>query len=593
MFSCDLNRDHIEAKPERVVSLIKSLNKIDLIPQDGGDGEPEPTEAFIAGVQRAQDQYDIVAYLYHERTHTPRIYVWEDGEVNRANFADVETQALDFIESMGFMMDNTQFRKQSPEQRQELFQSVPVFFEGGGTYGEMLESKADPSLLDLSDDLVDLEENPDAFEEEKKVKTVVDVDAYESRAVDKKHNPFDALETGPAGDEPAKNPFDDFDSGAGSEFDSSAFDDVAQPPSKAAKAAPKAAKAAAMDTAGGSVSEMVEHPDEEAGALDALSGDLDSALTDDVETAEAVEVEDLPETDEIANAEDVEDIAEVTSIPPAAAAEESDGIEIAFDEPEPPPVKKAPPKPIPIPIPLPKASKPKGPPLEPPAARAAGDDAVDFGEIGDESLSMGGGADFGQFLEEKDKPKGKKAAAHDDDFDAIASDGSPDAGDLTADTDDFVGTETPEETPGSAEDLFGDGDDLAADLDKSLDDILSGPPAPKHAAAAAPEAAEEVLDDADLGMQSPEAPLEADTAIGGGGGNGGVEIDFSADEPADISVTPKEPAPEPVKPEPAVAAAAVPEPVAAAPAPQAAVPQLSAEERAARLGIYGKLFATL
>lgn len=512
MFSCDLNREFIDAKPERVVSLIRSLNKIDLIPQDGGDGEPEPTEAFIAGVQRSQDQYEIFAYLYHERTHTARIYVWEGDPVTRATFADVEAQALDFIESMGFMMDNTQFRKQPPEQRQELYDSVPVFAQGGGKYRELLESKEDPSLLDLSEELVDLEENPDAFEEEKKVTTAVDVDAFEGIADKPNASPFDELETTNEvdGQDDAKNPFDDFDSSSGSEFDTAAFDDVAPPPPVSPKGKP--ASIPATETAGGAVSEMVEAPEVEEGALDALSADLDSALTDDGEEAEAIEVEDLPETGEIETAEDVEDIAEVAE----PLGVEPGGIEIDFDEAAPPEPPKAAARAGSGDIPLPPAAE-----------------TVDFGEISDDGASMGGAADFGEFLDGK---SGQDETG---------------LGDLVSELDD-IGTGA--EEPVAAEQDFFSGDaDLSADLDKSLDDILSGPPAAKAA-------------------EQPEEVIEEDL-----GGLGSME----ESEAVAIPVVAASPAEAPATPVVAVHAAA------------SASSGLSAEERTERLRVYGRLFATL
>jgi len=591
MFSCDLNLGHIDAKPERVVSLIRSLNKIDLIPQDGGDGEPEPTEAFIAGVQRDKDHYEIFAYLFHERTYTPRIYVWDGDPVTRAEFANVEAQALDFIESMGFMMDNTQFRKQSPEQRQELFDSVPVFSKGGGQYRELIEQKVDHSLLDLSDDLVDLEENPEAFEEEKQVVSNVDVDAYEGREEEKRKSVFDQFETGEAAaEEPVKNPFDDFDSASGSEFDSSAFDDVAPP--SAAKARAKPAKAAAA--AGGEVSELVENPDEETGALEALSGDLDTAL--DEAPAEAVEVEDLPDTEEVQNAEDVEEIAEVAEIAPEPAVPEAieitpeaasaDGIEITFDEPggPPPASMNRVPKPAPVKVPPRKEA------------------AVDFGELADDSVSAGGAADFGDFLDEK--PAADTAAAGgaakaqaEDDFMSLAS-GGDDLGDL----DEFVGGSAPaEDKPASGGGLFDGDEDLAADLDKSLDDILSVPP-PVAAAANAADAAEEVLDDSDLGQQAGDVDLAPDIssevpAQAPADGNGSVPDGFGDDmgggDGFDVTAeTPSGPPPEVPAPVPAtvpVQPAAPAGSAAAAPAAEL----LSPEEKAERLRVYGRLFATL
>ncbi|MCW5830125.1 MAG: hypothetical protein KIT79_12520 [Deltaproteobacteria bacterium] len=500
MFSCDLNRDHVEAKPDRVVSLIRSLNKIDLIPQDGGDGEPEPAEAFIVGVQRTPDQYELFAYLYHERTFTPRVYVWDGPKVTRASFADVEMQALNFIESMGFMMDNTQFRKLQPEERQSVFESVPVFASGGGSYRQELESKEDPSLLDLSDDIVDLEDNPEAFtEEEKKVVTTVNVDAFEAGVEEKRHSPFDDFEVDASaeGEDKPANPFDDFDSSAGSELADAPFgdDEPVMDLGTPAKPAP---------TAGGMVSELVEPPDEEAGALEALSGELDSALGDAGVEVEAVEVEDLGETAEM---EDT-----------GTAGEDMVDLEVEV------------------------------PPSPPPA----GEETTDFGALADEDTAAGGGADFGEFMpDEPDTGKTSPEATGDDDFMKLS--GGDEFGELDA------GLDGPD-VAGGSDSLFGDGEDLAADLDKSLDDILSSPPA--AASAGEPDGTEELIDEPSLGDSAGNEATAAGPAA-----EAGVDIDIEMPVAGQA---------------PAVAA-----PVAAS------TPSLTAEERAGRLKAYGKLLATL
>lgn len=202
MFELDSTLTHIDVPPERVVSIITSLNN----PAVQTDlSEPEPTLAYICSAQMESGHFGMWIYFYHQDSHVARIYSWSEGDISREQFADVETMALDFVESMGFLMDNSQYRKKPPEERIAFYNSLPCFSPDLDRFVQREEAKEDPSLLDISEDmeeidLDDIEGESDIelveAEEEPGVKSVLD--GYEAEHPEEsvnidEVNPFDDL----------------------------------------------------------------------------------------------------------------------------------------------------------------------------------------------------------------------------------------------------------------------------------------------------------------------------------------------------------------------------------------------------------------
>lgn len=202
MFELDSTLTHIDVPPERVVSVITPLNN----PAVQTDlSEPEPTLAYICSAQMESGHFGMWIYFYHQDSHVARIYSWSEGEIGRDQFADVETMALDFVESMGFLMDNSQYRKKPPEERIAFYNSLPCFSADLDRFVQREENKDDPSLLDISEDmeeidLDDIEGESDIelveAQEEPGVKSVLD--EYEAEHPEEnvnidEVNPFDDL----------------------------------------------------------------------------------------------------------------------------------------------------------------------------------------------------------------------------------------------------------------------------------------------------------------------------------------------------------------------------------------------------------------
>ena len=201
MFELDPSLNHLDSPPERVVSIITSLNNPSVMTDLP---EPEPTMAYICSSQFDTGNFGMWIYLYHQSSHVARIYSWSEGEISRDQFADVESMALDFAESMGFVMDNAQYRKMPPDERIAFYNSLPVFRADLDGFAAQEEAKEDPSLVDISEEMEEID--LDEIEDESDIELV---EAEEEPGVKSVLDEYEAEHPGEAVDIENVNPFDD------------------------------------------------------------------------------------------------------------------------------------------------------------------------------------------------------------------------------------------------------------------------------------------------------------------------------------------------------------------------------------------------
>ena len=123
MFNFDEKLRGIPVPKEQVVLLQTSVNAPHLaIPGK----QPGSAQAFIVGVRLGSG---LALFIYLQLPQAGDCAVYSSGRRNLAadELVAEEQDALGFVESMGFMMENMHFRDLSPEQQEELVRSLPVF----------------------------------------------------------------------------------------------------------------------------------------------------------------------------------------------------------------------------------------------------------------------------------------------------------------------------------------------------------------------------------------------------------------------------------------------------------------------------------
>ena len=124
MFEPDPSIAYIPASREQVVALVESINQ----PQVSIPGkEPQSVQGFLCGLRNENGNFSIFVSLFLPRSGENVVYVSERREVGMEEYRDVEIEGLHFLESMGFMLDNLNFRNLAAAQQVETLKRVPLF----------------------------------------------------------------------------------------------------------------------------------------------------------------------------------------------------------------------------------------------------------------------------------------------------------------------------------------------------------------------------------------------------------------------------------------------------------------------------------
>ncbi len=123
MYSIDERLRGLPAVKDQVVQLYQSLNQPHLAIPNRKAG---PASAFVLGL-RGPSGFAVFVYLYMPQSGESAVYVPSNGTVPAEQFQGEEAEALGFVESMGFIMDNLNFRGRPADEQETLIRTMPVF----------------------------------------------------------------------------------------------------------------------------------------------------------------------------------------------------------------------------------------------------------------------------------------------------------------------------------------------------------------------------------------------------------------------------------------------------------------------------------
>ncbi len=123
MYSIDERLRGLPALKDQVVVLYQSLNQPHLAIPNRKAG---PAQAWVLGL-RGPAGFAVFVYLFMPQSGESAVYVPSSGTVPAEQFQGEEAEALGFVESMGFIMDNLNFRGRPVEEQDQMIRSMAVF----------------------------------------------------------------------------------------------------------------------------------------------------------------------------------------------------------------------------------------------------------------------------------------------------------------------------------------------------------------------------------------------------------------------------------------------------------------------------------
>ncbi|MFO0580706.1 MAG: hypothetical protein U0229_00390 [Anaeromyxobacter sp.] len=124
MFHPEPTLTWVPATKDQIVAIIESINQ----PQVSIPGKPPQTvTGHLCALRNANGTFSIYVALHVPRTGENVVYVHDRRQVTLEEYRDVEIEGLQFLESMGFMLDNLNFRNLSAEVQEQTIRRIPLF----------------------------------------------------------------------------------------------------------------------------------------------------------------------------------------------------------------------------------------------------------------------------------------------------------------------------------------------------------------------------------------------------------------------------------------------------------------------------------
>jgi hypothetical protein len=123
VFNFDERIRGLPAKRDQVVALYQSVNS----PHLAIPGKKAGVAQAYVVVLRGPSGFGIFIYLYLSEASDCAVYLYDRRSLSLDEYPGVEQEAMGFVESMGFMMGNLNFRSVPLEQQEEMIRTLPVF----------------------------------------------------------------------------------------------------------------------------------------------------------------------------------------------------------------------------------------------------------------------------------------------------------------------------------------------------------------------------------------------------------------------------------------------------------------------------------
>jgi hypothetical protein len=124
VFKPDPSIQFVQATRDQVVALVESINQ----PQVSIPGKTsQAVQGYLCGLRNPNGTFSILVSLFLPKAGENVVYVHDRRQLSLEDYRQVEIEGLQFLESMGFMLDNLNFRNLAPAQQEATLKRVPVF----------------------------------------------------------------------------------------------------------------------------------------------------------------------------------------------------------------------------------------------------------------------------------------------------------------------------------------------------------------------------------------------------------------------------------------------------------------------------------
>ena len=124
MFTIDQSFTHLVARPEQVLAVVHSLNALSV---KVADLPTNPAMGYFVAWDLGRGQAAALIYLNYTEIAGGVAYLHEPRAFVLTELPQVTEEAWNFLESMGFMLDDASYGTLRPEEQVALLERLPLF----------------------------------------------------------------------------------------------------------------------------------------------------------------------------------------------------------------------------------------------------------------------------------------------------------------------------------------------------------------------------------------------------------------------------------------------------------------------------------
>jgi hypothetical protein len=115
---------HLPFSKDQVVAVVESINQ----PQVSVPGKAAQTViGHLCGVRNPNGTFSIYVGLHLSKSGENVVYVNDKAQLTVDEYRAVEVEGLHFLESMGFMLDNLNFRNLTADVQEQTYKRISLF----------------------------------------------------------------------------------------------------------------------------------------------------------------------------------------------------------------------------------------------------------------------------------------------------------------------------------------------------------------------------------------------------------------------------------------------------------------------------------
>jgi hypothetical protein len=131
--------------PGDVITIYESMNNIQI---HSAGKDPEAAKAYLIGFRNKRGTFSMLAYLHFAQSRSREIYAPEEPDFELDTYSIAEDEGVQFLESMGFMMNNLNYRMLTQDQQAELQKELPCFWTNLTDFSNFREERIKKSAGD-------------------------------------------------------------------------------------------------------------------------------------------------------------------------------------------------------------------------------------------------------------------------------------------------------------------------------------------------------------------------------------------------------------------------------------------------------------